>query len=270
LSLLVICAVTGGGLIQEFRGYVYSGMTEWRDFVRLVRSYSIGYASDEVRPAVTFPSSVFAYYYDPYGSHVSIPPRPNDAAGATEIVDKLRREGVRRVILKVQPSWWDPASLAEAALSREYAEVATDKNDQWLVRIYSRVEPEEMESVDVAFGSVVVLGKSLIRVTPGTRLIEVSVQWREGASALRGTEKMFIHVTPVDNPADVKAQIDLPISSADFVREVSTVGIRLPEQTPPGRYHVRVGVYDPGLSGAPRLIASNGVDAVELAPFEMP
>jgi hypothetical protein len=258
------------GLAREFDRYVYGRTREWNEFVALVQRYRGGLSAAEIRPALNLPNPLMTYYYDPYGAYVTLPFKPGDVEGARAVVAQLRQQGVRRVVLKDMPSWWDPSNIAASALAAEYAEVGVDRNRNWTVRIYSRVAPDELQPLGAAYGDALVLDAALATHEPAAGLLVASVRWRAGDVARSGAEKMFVHVTPLDNAGAVVAQIDLPISDADLTRPLNTFGIRLPEGLPAGRYQVRIGVYDPSLPGAPRLPTAAGADATLLLAFDVP
>lgn len=273
-GLLVLAALVsillGFGLVREFDRYVYGRTREWNEFVALVQRYRGGLPAAEIRPALNLPNPLMTFHYDPYGEYVTLPFKPGDAEGARQVVAELRQQGVRRVVLKDMPSWWDPSNIAASALAAEYAEVGVDRNRNWTVRIYSRVEPDQLQPLGAAYGGALVLDAALATHEPAAGLLVVSTRWRAGESTRSGAEKMFVHVTPLDNAGAVAAQIDLPISDADLTRPLNTFGIRLPADLPPGRYQVRIGVYDPSLPGAPRLLTAAGADATTLLAFDAP
>jgi hypothetical protein len=101
------------------------------------------------------------------------------------------------------------------------------------------------------------------------RLVEVGLNWQGAPAQLKGSEKLFMHITPADNPTQVPAQLDLPLTADNFAKDVNLYGIRLPQDLAPGRYTLRIGLYDPSLPNAPRLLTSDGKDAVELMTFEV-
>jgi Dolichyl-phosphate-mannose-protein mannosyltransferase len=258
------------GLAREFDRYVYGRTREWNEFVALVHRYRGGLSAAEIRPALNLPNPLMTFYYDPYGEYVTLPFKPGDTEGARAVVAQLRQQGVRRVVLKDMPSWWDPSNIAASALAAEYAEVGVDRNRNWTVRIYSRVAPDELQPLGAAYGDAVVLDAALATHEPAAGLLVASVRWRAGAAERSGAEKMFVHVTPLDNAGAVVAQIDLPIGDADLTRPLNTFGIPLPADLPPGRYQVRIGVYDPSQPGAPRLLTTSGADATLLLAFDVP
>jgi Dolichyl-phosphate-mannose-protein mannosyltransferase len=269
-AVLALAGITGFALERLFTVNVDGKPQIWRTFIRTVDQYSAGLPAGVIRPALNYPNPVFSYYYRDRGDYVTIPFKPGDPASAEQLVAELMGSGVKRIVFQDWPTWWDDRAIAATALSRSYAEIATDASGPWKVRVYARVAPDELQPVGLAFGERITLAALRVRADSAARLVELSWQLRAGEQPLRGSEKLFAHVTPADAPNDVKAQIDLPVDAAQLALPVNTVGIRLPADLPPGRYRLRFGFYDPGEAGSPRLLTAAGEDAYSSAVFSLP
>lgn len=270
VAVLLLTGITGYALERLFTVNVDGKPQIWRTFIRTVDQYSAGQPASAIRPALNYPNPVFSYYYRERGEYVTIPFRPGDPAAAEQLVNELLGSGVKRIVFQDWPTWWDDRAIAATALSKSYAEIATDSSGPWKVRVYARVAPEELQPVGVEFGQRIMLTALRVRGDSVAGLVELSWQLRPGAQPLRGSEKLFAHVTPVDAPNDVKAQIDLPADAAQLALPINTVGIRLPADLSTGRYQVRFGFYDPGEPGSPRLLTADDLDAYDSVPFTLP
>jgi len=258
------------GFRYDFAVTVIEKKPVWHDYLRVFDRFTSDLPATQTRPVLNYPNPVFTYYYDPRGEYVTLPFQPDDLEGAKKAVQVMKDAGVRRIVFQVFPSWWDNKHVAETAITTEYTKIDEAWTGTWLAKIYSRVEPSELKPVDTTYSDGVTLGAALVRPDLRAHLVEVNLQWHGVPERLKGTEKLFIHISPAANPFALPAQLDLPLTTSDCAHPVCTFGIRLPDGLPSGPYVVRVGLYDPGLPNAPRLTTNAGKDSVDIATFNVP
>jgi len=270
-GLLILAIMTLGALGSLGRYYTapaYSKTIGWRALAETIQRWTIGVPADRVRIAQNFPDPTLWYYYRGPIEHVVLPPAAHDADGADQEVAELIAQGVGWVILPVQPSpLWDDAGIAQAALARAYARVLERQVGVWPLQLYVRPDPKRMHPLDVTFANGLTLQAAAVEpqtLTPGGLLV-VHLGWEGRGNALAGTEKLFIHLVPAEGPLIPIAQIDPPLRAADVGKPAVSYAIFLPETLPRGTYRVLAGIYDPGQSGAPRVLTAEGADHVELA-----
>jgi hypothetical protein len=189
------------------------------------------------------------------------------------VAGELRTQGVQRVLLQIVDSFWDGQGIAASALESEFVQVEETYSGRWIVKIYGRPGDGELRPLGVKFIGGPVLEAAYARVDVPGRLVEVYLRWADGPTPLNGAEKIFIHVGAQDDPAALIGQRDellelhSPRAIAVNGARVHGYGVRLNEALPPGRYHVRIGLYDPSRDGAPRLLTDDGRDALVIASF---
>jgi hypothetical protein len=228
-----------------------------------------------VRVALNFPDPVFTYYhrrYLPNGpSFTALPPRAQDIEGAKAIAREWRAQSAERVLLQIVDSFWDGRGVAADALASEFAYLGETYTGQWIVKIYGRPGSDDMQPLNVQFVNGPRLSAAFARPDVKNRLLEVYFSW--DADGSRRREKFFIHVSKADDPFALIGQRDEPlVLNAPRAIQVEgfTVhgyGVPLHESLPAGQYHVRVGLYDPEQLGMPRLLTSDGRDAIVIGSF---
>jgi len=272
LLTLALVGVFGAALQWDFAASVDDKTRVWHDYLRVVDRYTSDLPASQIRPVINYPNPVFTYYYDPRGEYVTLPFKPDDLEGSKQAVQVMKDAGVRRVVFQEFKSWWDDKHVAETAIASEYTKIDEAWTGAWLAKIYSRVEPSELKPVDATatFSNGVQLVSALVRPDLKASLAEVSLAWHGSAAMLKGSEKMFIHISPSNNPFALPAQLDLPLTADVLTKPVNTFGIRLPAGLAAGEYFVQVGLYDPALPNAPRLNTRAGKDSVQIATFSVP
>jgi len=273
---LLILAATIAGL----QGYLRSDKVDghphiWRKFIDVINRYAESLPASDVRVALNFPDPVFTYYhrrYLPNGpSFTALPPRAQDIEGAKAIAREWRAQGAERVLLQIVDSFWDGRGVAADALASEFAYLGETYTGQWIVKIYGRPGSDDMQPLNVQFVNGPRLSAAFARPDVKNRLLEVYFSW--DADGSRGREKFFIHVSKADDPFALIGQRDEPLASnlppAIQVDGLTVYGYGVPlqESLPAGQYHVRVGLYDPEQPGMPRLLTSDGRDAIVVASF---
>jgi hypothetical protein len=277
---IMLAIVTLAGLRSYQRSEVVDGHPRiWHGFIQVVNRYASALPADRIRIALNFPDPVFAYYHRRYlpdgPAFITLPYRAGDAEGAQQVAEELRARGVERVLLQIVDSFWDGKGIAASALAHEFVQVEETYSGRWIVKIYGRLDPTSLQPFDVAFVGGPSLDAAHARVDVRGRLVEAYLRWDSTRAQLNGAEKLFIHVSRSDNPAALVGQRDEPLAPdaphltlADG-RGVHAYGVRLNEDLPPGRYDVRIGIYDPSRDGMPRLPTADGRDAVIIASFEV-
>lgn len=263
LGLLLIFSLT-----NHFANPAYSKTRGWRELAGAFQRFSAGLPPEQVRLAQNFPDPTIWYYYTGPVEHIVLPPAANDAAGADEAVATLVTEGVARVILPVQPAaWWDGSGIGPASLAQKYTLTAQTPVGVWPLEIYSR-GPVTLQPLAVEFVNGVRLTGAVVepdRIVPGGLLV-VYLQWDAQRADLHGSEKVFVHL--LDSAGQIVGQVDTPFQSG--AGEATVYGILLPENPPAGPYRLIAGLYDPSLTGAPRIQTMTGAEFVELGNLDTP
>ncbi|MCS6849277.1 MAG: glycosyltransferase family 39 protein [Anaerolineae bacterium] len=277
---IALVAVTLAGLRSYQRSGVVDGHPRvWHGFIRVVNRYAGALPAERIRIALNFPDPVFTYYHQRYlpdgPAFITLPYRAGDAEGAQQVAEELKMVGVERVLLQIVDSFWDGQGIAASALAREFVQVEETYSGRWTVKIYGRLDPAALRPFGVAFAGGPSLEAAHARVDMRGRLVEVYLRWNGARAPLNGAEKLFIHISRSDDPAALVGQRDEPLAPdaphltlADG-RSVHAYGVRLNEDLPPGRYDVRIGIYDPSRDGMPRLRTGDGRDALVIASFEV-
>jgi len=265
--LAALCLVS---LANHYTHPAYSKTRGWRELATAFSQLSAGLPAEQVRLAQNFPDPTLWYYYDGPLEHIVLPPGANDATGAAEAVDRLAAEGVRRVILPVQPAaWWDGSGIASAALAQGYTQTARLTVGVWPVEVYSRPAAPLPGLVAEFVNGLRLTGAAVEPATavPGGLLV-VYLGWDARAADLSGHEAVFLHL--LDGAGQIVAQADVPFRAAGQAEEVGVYGILLPNALPTGPLRLIAGLYDPSQPGAPRLPTADGADAVELGEVDVP
>jgi hypothetical protein len=130
------------------------------------------------------------------------------------------------------------------------------------------MSPEDLAPFGVSFANGLVLEgaatRSLTEMSahiPG-KVLEVHLRWNSTNAKMAGSEKLFIHV--LDRNGQVPSQLDVPLLPPAVEAPVRTYGVPIADTLLPGAYRIRIGVYDPGQPGAPRLRTSDNSDGVQV------
>ena len=244
----------------------------WRQLAAAFTRVAGDLSPAEVMLVENYPDPTLWYYYRGLLPHMVLPPGARDAAGSSREVQTLVEKGVRWVMLPLQPSSaWDPAGMADAALTASYSRVAElsihpshGEAAGWPLRVYVR-PPALLGPVDVAFNAppVRMLGAEVepSRMISGGVAV-VHLDWQVTGGSWRGSEKLTLQL--LDATGRLVAQTDVPFTAA-VGAGIATYGILIPAGLQPGVHTVIVGLYDGGQSGSPRLPAVDGRTAVTLA-----
>lgn len=274
--MAVLLAANLLSLQNHFFDPAYSKTRGWRALATALERWSAGLPADDVRLAQNFPDPVLWYYYAGEIGHLVLPPAPQDAPGAGAAVEALARDGVRRVLLPVQPApHWDATGIAPAALGRVYALAAQEQIDVWPLQLYTRPDPAAWQPVARAFANGLVLDAVQIApdAPPAGGVLAVHLRWRAEPAAidppdvisrLNGNEKLFLHL--LDEAGTLVTQLDPPLALTALPATVS-YGLPIPGFLPAGSLRLVAGVYDPTAADAARIPLQSGGDALELAEF---
>ncbi|BCX04436.1 MAG: hypothetical protein KatS3mg053_2374 [Candidatus Roseilinea sp.] len=277
---IALAAVTLAGLRSYQRSEVVDGHPRvWHGFIRVVNRYAEALPKERVRIALNFPDPVFTYYHHRYlpdgPAFITLPYRAGDAEGARQVAAELKASGVERVVLQIVDSFWDGRGIAASALASEFVQVEETYSGRWIVKIYGRLDARALYPFGVAFTGGPTLDAAHARVDARGRLVEVFLRWNGAQARHGGAQKLFIHISRSDDPQALIGQRDEPLAlDAPHLilsdgRGVHVYGVRLNEDAPPGRYDVRIGIYDPTQDGMPRLRTADGRDAVVITSLEM-
>ncbi len=274
----LIIAATLAGLQGYLRSDKVDGHPQiWERFIHVINRYAEALPASSVRVALNYPDPVFTYYHHRLWSQgpdfTTLPPRAQDIEGARAVAREWRTQGAERVLLQIVDSFWDGRGVAATALASEFAYMGETYTGQWIVKIYSRPGPGDLQPLNVQFVNGPVLRAAYARADPSAKLIEVYFSWDDGSTPLRGSEKFFIHVSEQANLFALIGQRDEPLAldSSQAIQvdglNVYGYGVPLSEAAPAGRYDVRIGLYDPAQPGMPRLLTTDGRDAIVIGSF---
>jgi hypothetical protein len=267
-----IAAVTGAILLvaalislgNYYANPAFGKTRDWRELATTMTRLSGGIPTADVRLAQNFPDPSLWYYYRGPVAHLVLPPAASDVAGADREVANLAASGVQRVILPAQRAeWWDRDGIAEAALAKYYAPVATIPFGSWSTRVYA-APPAAISPVGVSFVNGVTLAAAIPdsrQLIPGGVLV-VHLQWRGPQGGLTGTEKITLQI--LDSQGALVAQNDLPFGASEIGAPVTSYGILVPQQLSRGRYRLIVALYDPERPDSARFLTTDGTDHVDL------
>jgi uncharacterized membrane protein len=273
-AAFVIVCVTAAGLLMSDRNYFIEaqdyGRSQFEGTYEAMQQYSGGLPPSQVRWAVTS-----ADYYFSCALHTSdyavIPYKPNDQAAADEVVRQFAGTDVRRVLVAiVSDPWWNGQTVAPAALSKEYTQIAEASTGTWPLKVYSRMPAQALQKIAAVFKNGVALDGAKIVPDVRGQLLEVHLQWGGSTAGLTGDEKLFIHVSGLQTPDQVATQLDVPFTAGDLSQPVRTYAAPLPHSLPAGQYRVTVGLYHGNRPDLPRVLTTGGADQIELGQFNLP
>lgn len=266
--LVLLLAGVQGSLARHYSDPAASKTRGWRDLAAALEGYSAGWPADQVRLAQNFPDPTLWYYYDGPVSHLVLPPAAHEEAGARRETAALAAQGVRRVIIPLQPdAGWDDAGIAQQALGQRYDLALETSAGVWPVQVYQR-PPEALSPLDIQFSNGLRLAAAAL-VEPPTLpgdVLMVYLRWDGAGAALHGAEKLTLQL--LDENGRVAAQHDRAFGAADLAGSARPTSVSLPEDLPPGRYRLIAALYNPDLAGAPRLLTTAGADHVELGSID--
>lgn len=281
-GVLAVILVIGGGLsLAHYYGdAAYSKTRGWRDLAAAITRLSAGLPVESVRVAQNFPDPTLWYYYRGPVEHVVLPPAANDAAAARSAAEALAGEGVRRVILPVQPAAnWDADGLAATALDGWFDRAAQTQVGTWPVLVYAQ-PAGALTPVGEQFANGVTLRGAVIApdaLSPGG-LLTVHLDWAQAAAPAPATApaaapetglKVFVQL--LDGAGQLVAQDDraLALSGPRAAGSgLAVYGLVLPAELANGPYRLIAGLYDPAQEGSPRSLTSTGADHVVLRTYE--
>lgn len=234
---------------------------DWQTLVRYVDQFSQAVPPERMRIALNFPDPAFRYYYRGPVRFMVMPYRVADYNSAKEQVDEMVRENVARVFLQDVTSFWDGDRVATRALSTAFTQIEERFTGRWIVKIFGRRTPEELQPFNATFDGRITLRAAALFPDSSGEFVEVALQWQGTTQSLRGSEKIFVHFAPAGRTDVALMQHDLFFNPAWFDGQVQLLSFRLSD-LPPANYGVRVGLYDPAQPGAPRLKLADGNDGV--------
>ena len=275
LLLVVLLGILVGGELLSLQRYyfdpAYSKTRGWRELATTLARWSADLPAEQVRIAQNFPDPTLWYYYQGVVEHIVLPPGPQDEVGAQAAVQALAAAGGGRVLLPRQPAPnWDDREIAPHALASVYDQAVETQVGVWLLTLYSR-PPQVLTPLAVNFQNGLALAGFAIQ---GERLVSngalvVYLAWQPAAATLTGSEKAFVQL--LDGQGQLVAQQDQPLTvnrTANGMPPPTVYGILLPESLSTGPYRLIAGLYDPAITGAPRLLTDTGTDFIVLTEFE--
>jgi hypothetical protein len=238
----------------------------WRVLAARLELLTGGMPREAVRLVQNYPDPTLWYYYTGGAPHLVLPPAAHDRAGAGREAAALAEAGVERVILVAQPNAaWDDQAIAAAALAGPFVEVATTEVGIWPLTLFA-AQPTVVEDEETTYGNGLRLAGAALDsdiAAPGG-VVVAHLAWDPSQAQLQGSEKLSLQL--LDDSGRLAAQVDEPLGvDSDGATQYSSYGILLPETMAAGEYALNLVVYDPGAAGAPRLLTTDGRDAVPLA-----
>lgn len=277
-GLLAVVLVAGSGLslARALDDPAYSKTRGWRELAAAITRLGVGLPPAEVRVAQNFPDPTLWYYYRGKIEHLVLPPQANDAEGARSATQALASEGVRRVILPVQPAAnWDAGNLATMALDGWFDRAAQTQVGVWPVQVYA-LPASALTPVNAQFDGGVTLRGAVVApdTLPPGGLLTVHLDWApDGAQndPTAGAEtglKVFVQL--LDSAGQLVAQDDRPLLLSGpraAGSGLAVYGLALPAELSGGPYRLITGLYDPAQSGAPRVLTADGADHIVLRTY---
>ena len=275
---LVVVALLGiliGGELFALQRYygdpAYSKTRGWRALAATLAQWSVEMPADQVRIAQNFPDPTLWYYDQGAVEHIVLPPGARDEVGAQAAVQALAVAGVKWVLLPRQPAPnWDDREIATHALATAYDQAVETQVGVWPLTLYSR-PPQSLTPLAVTFQNGLALAGFAIQgeqLVPNGALV-IYLAWQAAAATLTGSEKVFVQL--LDSQGQLVAQQDQPLTinrTANGMPPPTVYGILLPESLSTGPYRLIAGLYDPAITGAPRLLTDTGADFIMLHEFE--
>jgi hypothetical protein len=269
-----------GGMAWGIYGYYreqFSHPNFSATFIQFVQRYSANIPPAQLRVAQNYPDPGITFYYRQTPQAINLPYRANDMDSTLQAVRDLATNHVQRIILRMDVgNWWNGGSgkdIAQSALSTTYTKVFEQFTGRWTIAIYSLMTRQDMQTVGISFENGLMLERAATRsltelkTSIPNKYLEVHLSWKPGAKPLKGTEKLFIHI--LDQAGQAPSQLDVPLTPPDIETPVKTHSVPLADTLPPGDYTVRVGIYDPGQPGAPRLRTSDNADGISIATLHI-
>jgi hypothetical protein len=259
------------GLGRLYNDPAYSKTRGWRELAVALRQWADGLPVEQVRIAQNFPDPTLWYYYRGPVEHLVLPPAAHDRNGAWARVSQMAAEQVTRVLLPIQPAAnWDDQQIAASVLGEHYRLATEQPIGVWPVQLYA-ASPSTWSALEITFINGVTLNDVALqptRLAPSGYLV-VQLAWQGEAAQLSGTEKVFVQL--LNGAGQLVAQDDRTLDVASL-RDTGTsqaiYAIRLPSDLATGEHSLIAGLYNPGLSGSPRVLTSDGVDFVTIARVE--
>lgn len=264
--LLVALSGIGVALNRHYTDPAYSKTRGWRVLATTLTQWSAQLPVDAVRIAQNFPDPTLWYYYRGPLAHVVLPPAAQDEAGARATVAQLHQTGVQRILLPLQPAPnWDDRGIAAAALSMTYTVAYAAPVGVWPVQVYV-APPPALLTATVAFTNGVTFTGFAVQPTTlsPANLLTVHLGWRGDQQTLTGSEKVFVQVLDAGGQLVVQDDRPLQVAEKPTVAMLNTYGILLPDRLATGDYQLLVGLYNPALEGMPRILTTDGRDAIPL------
>ena len=272
--LIVLLVIASSfSLLRHYTDPAFSKTRGWRDLAAVITRLSAGMPAAEVRVAQNFPDPTLWYYYRGEVPHLVLPPQANDAAAARSAAQALAGEGVRRVLLPVQPAAnWDAGGLAALALDGWFDRAAQMQVGGWPVLAYAQ-PAGALTPVDASFADGVTLRGSVMAadaLSPGG-LLTLHLDWTQpgaGVDAPPSDLKVFVQL--LDRSGALVAQDDRPLMFSGpraAGSGLAVYGLALPAELSDGPYRLITGLYDPAQAGAPRVLTADGADHVVLREF---
>ncbi|CAG0931929.1 hypothetical protein TFLX_02357 [Thermoflexales bacterium] len=276
IVVLALCAVIAVPTFNTLRNYYFDPAYARDDYRGIAQRIVRQQRPDD---AVLLDSAnqweVFTYYY-PDGPHVYPLPRqrPLDQAAVEAELAEMVAKHPRLFVLYWGDGEADPQRVIESWLDAHTYKAT----EQWInsIRFATYAVPAKLSNVPevksgVRFGEHITLeGYTLStpQVQPGD-ILQLDLFWRT-AAPLSERYKVFVHV--LDASGKIVAQTDRepgggqqPTTNWESNQVVvDRYGVLIPEDTTPGVYTVKAGLYD---FDDVRLPTNKGGDSLDLMPF---
>lgn len=267
------CAALGWTTYEANRSYLAdwnNSRPSWRTVAQIAEQHHRDIAPERLFVVLNFPEPALSYYYPGPARVIVLPIRPLDEQVALRQVEQMVEAGIARVVLQeMKAPGWDGDGIAARALGTRYVQLVARPVDEWTVRTFGRRTPEELTPFNAVYSRTVTLSAAGAFANRHAELLEVALQWAGDPSALRGSEKVFVHVGPLGRRGRTVRQHDPLLVPEDLTGRVSLFSISL-AGLDPGEYEVRVGIYDPELPDMLRWRTQDGDDLCVVGTFNLP
>lgn len=267
LMVVFLVAAARQPLLNEWFDPVY-----WRDDYRGVAGAVRASAGPDDAVLLVGPGQVeiFDYYYRGDLPRYPLPrAHPLEPAGTLRELELIAQRHRRLYAVLWVPEQSDPAGVITGWLeARAFRAESRWYGGVQLVMYQFGALDAALAPVDVAFGDRLRLVRAAVapQQAQAGDVVLIATEW----AVVRGEGRplnVFVHL--LNDAGEIVAQHDgppapLPIAqwSIDGV-QVGRFGVSVPQDAPPGRYRLRIGVYDP--QDGSRLRLSDGADGLVLA-----
>ncbi len=270
---LLICVYVAGNLFSLSNHYFDRSFSQSRGLRQLsakIEQWGRGLSPAEVQTALSKYVDYAIPYYHPKSVGQTYVEFGSKYAHGLPHVETLSERGFGRVLLPVpQGGFSDLNERPLEELSQHYNLAATTLLDNWTLHLFSRPDPGQWKSIEVAYENGLMLNRVQVEpeFPPAGGMLVVHMEWSSDPERLTGGEKAFLHL--LDEGGNLITQWD-PELRMDRSPHTISAAIPMPAELPPGPLRLIGGVYDVTVEGAPRIVTESGEDSIALVSFPVP